>query len=143
MNYLNKYNIGFESKEYLPNKIYLNCYRRNHSKFLTNYFNLSENGIDYYNSFNIGFEFKECFSNKREFIRFKIPLKQVKLNPYFVFCYANKEYYIVKATIFRKYSFNNGYCTIRLSTIKNFAFFRTFDIFKLKDKIESIKELIK
>ena len=121
--------------------IYDNGFRQNHSKFLLKLFHLSQNGIDYYNQYNIGFEFKECFANIKTYYRYKLPKEQLEKSDIIVFCFNNKEFYLVKSYVFlKRYKFNNNSCCIALSTVRKFAFFRTFDIVKLKDKIEKYQK---
>ena len=118
-------------------------FKRQHSLFLCNQFNISINGIDYYNKFNVGFEFKETWAKNLKDKFFKIPLNQVKIARYFVFCENFSNFYIVESQKIRNnYDFNNKSkkANIRLNSVVKIALFHTKKIEKLKEIIEMIKE---
>jgi len=122
---------------------YYNNYRKEHSDYLNNLFNISPNGIDYHNDYNIGFEFKESFMKKEHKIFFKVPKKQVDLTDFFIFCLASHEYFLVdKRDILENFSFNTKEhnANIRINTIKRLSLYDTSDVFHLKGIIDKIKE---
>jgi len=118
-------------------------FRRQHSLFLCQHFDISINGIDYYNSHNVGFEFKETYSPYEKNKFFKIPLKQVKIADYFVFCENTSNFFIVESREIRnRYTFKNKRkkANIRINVVKQMAIFHTKYIEILKKMIEMIKE---
>ena len=118
-------------------------FKRQHSYFLCQYFNISINGIDFYNKHNIGFEFKETWTPIEKNKFFKVPLKQVKIATYFVFCENASNFYIVESQEIRnryKFKTKEQKAQIRLNSVIEMALFHTKNIERLKEMIEMIKE---
>lgn len=124
---------------------YANGYRREHSDYLREIFDISPNGVDYHNDFNIAFEFKESFMIKEENIFYKVPEFQVKVSDFFIFCLNTRHYFLVdKRDISEHYKFNTKKhnANIRINKIKLFSFFITDNVFALKDFIDKIEEVM-
>ncbi len=122
---------------------YFNNFKRRHSNYLCETFDININGIDYHNSHNLGFEFKESFIKNEKNMFFKIPKKQAYTADYFIFCNHDKRYYLIPGRDIKKnFSFNtkeeNGH--IRINTVKLFSIFETNNINELKEYINKIKK---
>jgi len=118
-------------------------FKRQHSLFLCQHFDININGIDYHNDFNVGFEFKETWSNIERNKKFRVPLNQVLKAKYFVFCEDFSNFYIVSSEEIQfRYTFRNENrrAIIRLSSVMEIALFHTKNIEVLK---KMIKEMIK
>jgi len=123
-------------------ELYPNGYKREHSYFLRNLFNINPNGVDYHTPNNIAVEFKETFAKKNKSLWFKIPKKQVDQTDIFVFCYKNEHYYVVdKEEIAGAYSFKTyeERANIRLGKVKSMAIFQTNDIQELKIFLDQLE----
>ena len=123
---------------------YANGYRREHSDYLREIFDINPNGVDYYNDFNISFEFKESFMVKEKNIFYKVPEYQVKNSDFFIFCLKNRCYFLVdKREILNRYKFNTREhnANIRLNIVKFLSTYNTVNVFVLKDFIDKIEEV--
>lgn len=123
-------------------EIYPNGYKREHSSYLNNVFNINPNGVDYHTPNNIAVEFKETFAKKDKSLWFKIPKKQVDETDIFVFCHKDENYYVVdKEDIAGAYSFKTyeERANIRLGKVKSMAFFETNDIQELKIFLDQLE----
>jgi len=120
---------------------YSNRYLREHSDNLRNHFDINRNGIDYHNLYNTGIEFKECFSEVHKQQFFKVPLLQVNLANYFVFCIKDEKYFVVNVNkIKNRFTFENKYelAYIRINTVMNMSIYQTDDINELKFFISNL-----
>lgn len=127
---------------YNKNLIYYNGYRREHSTYLNELFDISPNGVDYHNPFNVGFEFKESFMQNKDNIFFKVPQKQTENSDFFIFCVETITYYLVDTKkIIKRFKFDTKEknANIRINTIKKLSNYFTGDVSRLKEFIDKIE----
>jgi len=120
---------------------YSNRYLREHSDNLRNHFDINRNGIDYHNLHNIAIEFKECFSEVYRQQFFKVPLVQVNLADFFIFCIKDEKYFVVNVNeIKNRYTFKNKYklAYIRINTVMIMSIYQTDNINELKSFISNL-----
>ncbi|GAG78067.1 unnamed protein product [marine sediment metagenome] len=123
-------------------ELYPNGYKREHTHYLKDAFNINPNGVDYHTPNNVGVEFKETFAKDDKNLWFKIPKKQVDLSDVFVFCVKNENFYVVdKEDILGQYSFNTyqNRANMRLGKVKSMAIFETNDIQDLKIFLDQLE----
>ena len=121
---------------------YNNNYKREHSIYLNDLFDISPNGVDYYNPYDLGFEFKESFIEKREKIFYKVPEHQTLVSDFFIFCLHTSEYYLVrKEDIEKRFDFKTKEhnANIRINTVKSLSIYNIDDVNKLKEYIDKIR----
>lgn len=122
----------------------------NHSNYLRGFFDISANDIDYYNQYEFAFEFKEtikeindnCRTNR---IQFNCHKNHLENSDYYIFCFRDKEFYLVESKIIlNHYNINNKYniAFVSVRFILNNALVKSNDMLALKDFIDSIKEVI-
>ena len=127
-------------------EIYSNGYKREHSDYLNNIFDIKPNGVDYYNQFNISFEFKESYMKKEKGIFYKIPKHQLIDSDYFIFSINNTMFYLVdKRDIQENFSCKNKskLAHVRINTVKLLSIYSNENILLFKQYIDLIKEVDK
>ena len=136
---------GYFYKKFIA-EIYSNGYKREHSDYLNNLFDIKPNGVDYYNQFNIGFEFKESYMKKEKEIFYKIPKHQILDSDYFIFSINDSMFFLVdKRDIQENFDCNNKYelAYIRINTVKILSFYSNENILLFKQYIDLIQEVDK
>lgn len=123
-------------------KLYPKGYKREHSYYLNQLFDINRNGVDYHTPNNIAVEFKETFARKDNSLWFKIPKKQMDHTDIFVFCVKKEQYFIVdKEDIAGAYSFNTykERANIRLGKVKSMALQEFTDVYELKNFLDQLE----
>lgn len=123
--------------------LYPKGYKREHSIYLKDLFNVNPNGVDYHTPNNIAVEFKESFMKDRKNICFKVPKSQCDNADLIVFSIHNEKYYVLdKTEIQENFSFEtyNTRANIRINTVKLLSIFKTKDVMELKQFLDRFKK---
>ena len=124
-------------------ELYPAGYKREHSYYLKDLFNINPNGIDYHTPNNVGVEFKESFMKDRKNMWFKVPKDQCETADLIVFSIHNEKYYVLdKIDIQERFSFETykTRANIRINTVKLLSIFKTKDVMELKKYLDEFKK---
>ncbi len=131
-----------DTRKLIP--LYPNGYKRTHSAFLKEHFDINPNGVDWHNPYNLGIEFKETFAKDKNSLWFKVPKKQIANTDLFVFCVYNTKFFVVDANeIEELYSFETygNRANIRLGKVETLAMREFHNILNLKKYLNNLESL--